>query len=268
MTAVGDQWDRLFERAREGQRILTTFLVGGRGKGQQSAWSGYDVVVVTDDSGSPDANWGIQLDPLIKEAEHRERWASDAPGTLFVTIGLPGSGKTTRAKELAAKHSAIRLTPDEWMIPLFNHNDADGKRDVLEGRFVWLAMQALKHGTNVVLDFGVWTKDERSALKHLARTIGAKVELFYTPIDPDEQLRRVNERFARTPETTFVITEDDLKQWRTQFQEPDEQELLSSEPGPPPTGLGSWEAWTASRWPTSLDDAELIALVRDGRSVP
>jgi predicted kinase len=56
-------------------------------------------------------------------------------GKLFVTVGLPGSGKTTRAKELAAEFSAIRLTPDDWMIPLFDHNDSDDKRDVLEGRW-------------------------------------------------------------------------------------------------------------------------------------
>jgi predicted kinase len=127
-------------------------------------------------------------------------------GTLFVTIGLPGSGKTARAKELADEFAALRLTPDDWMIPLFNHNDAEGKRDVLEGRFIWLAMRTLEHGMNVVLDFGVWARDERSALKHLASKIGAACELVYLPIDPDEQLRRVNGRLATAPETTFVMT--------------------------------------------------------------
>lgn len=174
-------------------------------------------------------------------------------GKLFVTVGLPGSGKTTRAKELAAEFAAIRLTPDDWMIPLFDHNDADGRRDVLEGRFIWLATEALQHGINVVLDFGVWAKDERSALKHLAAKIGAECELIYVPIDPDEQMQRVNDRFATAPDTTFVMTEDHLVQWRNQFQEPDEEELLTPEPGPIPTGSASWEAWTASRWPTSLE---------------
>lgn len=172
---------------------------------------------------------------------------------LFVTVGLPASGKTTRAKELAAEHAAIRLTPDDWMIPLFDHNDAQGKRAVLEGRFIWLAMRALEHGFNVVLDFGVWTSDERSALKHLASTIGAECELVYLPIDPDEQMRRVDSRFATDRHSTFVMTEGDLARWRQQFHEPDEQELLSPEPGPLPEGFTSWEAWAASRWPTSVD---------------
>ena len=46
---------------------------------------------------------------------------------------------------------ALRLTPDEWMIPLFGHHDADGKRDVLEGRFVWLALRTLRKATRLRL---------------------------------------------------------------------------------------------------------------------
>jgi predicted kinase len=173
-------------------------------------------------------------------------------GKLFVIVGLPGAGKTTRAKELADEHAAIRLTPDEWMIPLFNHNDADGKRDVLEGRFIWLALAALERGINVVLDFGLWGRDERSALKYLASQVGAECELVYLPIDHDEQVRRINQRFDTTPHTTFVMTEADLVQWRNQFKEPDENEQSSPEPGPLPDGFTSWEAWTVSRWPTAL----------------
>jgi predicted kinase len=88
--------------------------------------------------------------------------------TLFLIVGLPGAGKTTRARELAAEHRALRLTPDEWMIPLFGEPDADGKRDVLEGRLIQVALEVLRLGTSAVLDFGFWSRDERSALRWLA----------------------------------------------------------------------------------------------------
>ena len=95
------------------------------------------------------------------------------PATLFLIVGLPGAGKTTRAMELAAAHGALRLTPDPWMIALFDDSMADGRRFVLEGRLMSGALQALRLGVGVVLDYGLWGRDERSALRWLATTAGA-----------------------------------------------------------------------------------------------
>jgi len=178
----------------------------------------------------------------------------DTPPTLYVMVGLPGAGKTTRARTLLTERAALVLTPDEWMVPLFGPEQPSGKRDVLEGRFVWLALCALRMGMSVVLDFGVWAKEERSALKYLASSAGAACRLIYMPIHPEEQWRRIAQRNTVRDGTTFAITEDDLVQYRRTFQEPDADELLAADAGPPPPGYPSWEAWTAGRWPTSLPD--------------
>ena len=34
---------------------------------------------------------------------------------LILTCGLPGAGKTTLAKKLAADRCAVRLTDDDWL---------------------------------------------------------------------------------------------------------------------------------------------------------
>jgi predicted kinase len=175
----------------------------------------------------------------------------DAP-TLFVMVGLPASGKTVRAKELEQSHRALRLTPDEWMIPLFGDHDADGRRAALEGRLVWVAMRALRLGLNVVLDFGVWSKDERSALRDLAARAGATCQLVFLDIDPVDQRRRRDERFAVEPDSTFTISDDDLTTYRESFEVPDELELTGPPLDPPPTGYETWTDWAASRWPTSF----------------
>jgi predicted kinase len=169
-------------------------------------------------------------------------------------VGLPGAGKTTRAQELAAAHRALRLSPDEWMISLFDGTQPDGKRDLLEGRLIALALQALQLGTNVVLDFGLWSRDERSALRWLATSAGASCEVVYLPVDADVQRARIAHRQATAPHTTFPMSEADVETWRKQFQAPDAAELGGGAiPGPPP-GWPGWPEWAADRWPSLAND--------------
>ena len=171
---------------------------------------------------------------------------------MFVMVGLPAAGKTTRARELASTWSALRLTPDEWMIPLFGQEQPEGMRNIVEGRLLWLALSALRVGVNVVLDFGVWARDERSALRALAASVGATSELVYLHVDQDEQWRRVEARSHTDAATTFEMTKADLEGWRQIFQPPDATELEAAEIDAPPAGFDSWDAWVAEWWPTAL----------------
>jgi predicted kinase len=176
-----------------------------------------------------------------------------AAAMLLLMVGLPGAGKTTRAKQLAAMHRALRLSPDEWMIPLFDRTQPDGKRDVLEGLLITVALQALRVGTSVVLDFGLWSRDERSALRWLARSAGASCQVIYLPVDKDVQRAQITHRQATAPHQTFPMTEADIDRWREQFQVPDAAELAGGTvPGPPARWQG-WPEWAADRWPSLAD---------------
>ena len=173
--------------------------------------------------------------------------------TLVLMVGLPAAGKTTRAEELAATQRALRLTPDHWMAPLFGDSMAGGQRWVLEGRLISVALQALRLGTSVVLDYGLWGRDERSALRWLAQSVGATSQVVYLPVDKDVQLTRIAHRQETAPHQTFPMTAADLDAWRQQFQRPDAAELGGGEIPAPPTGWPGWPQWAADHWPTSTD---------------
>jgi len=173
--------------------------------------------------------------------------------TLVLMVGLPAAGKTTLASELAAAYRALRLTPDHWMVPLFGDPMADGKRWVLEGRLISVGLQALRLGTSVVLDYGLWGRDERSALRWLAGSVGAACHVVYLPVDKDVQLARIAHRQETVPHRTFPMSEADVDAWREQFQVPDAAELGGGEIPAPPAGWPCWPAWAADHWPSCTD---------------
>jgi predicted kinase len=175
------------------------------------------------------------------------------PAILYLLVGLPGSGKTTKARQLEVEASALRLTLDDWMIPLFGRN-VQAERDALEGRLIWIALRALELHTNVILDFGFWSKDERSSLRWFAKQIGAKSQVIYLPIDAEKQRNRVQNRFAETPDKTWEMSEEELTKWRAFFEEPDEAELHGAILAEPPQGYETWSAWAAKRWPSLPDE--------------
>jgi predicted kinase len=185
--------------------------------------------------------------------KHPEPGPRVDPATVHLIVGLPGAGKTTRAKELEISESALRLTPDEWQILLFGDENPPDKRDLVEGKLVQLGMRAAELGINVVLDFGFWGKDERSALRWIAAAVGADSHVVYLPIDHQEQRRRVITRFSDTPHQTFQMSDVELEQWRAQFQAPDDEELRGTEIPPVPPEHATWSQWASQRWPSLPD---------------
>jgi len=177
---------------------------------------------------------------------------------LHLTVGLPGVGKTMLARGIEANSGALRLTPDEWMLPLFGFSDVDGKRDVLEGRLIWVAHQVLRSGLSAILDFGCWSPDERYAVREVANLSGAQFELHYLALSETERRERADARWLEDRTSTFEMCDADHDRFRDSFVAPTADELCGGPMPGPPACSESWSAWASERWPSlpRLDLAE------------
>lgn len=153
-----------------------------------------------------------------------------AAARLIVICGLPGSGKTTLAKELAPKVPAVRLSPDEWKHDLGIDYYDDEARVRLEDRLWRLAQELLTLGQSVILENGFWSRAERDELRRTARALGVAVELHYLDAPVEELWRRIELRNAEARPGVAPIARDDLEKWALQFEAPDAAELALFDP--------------------------------------
>jgi len=131
---------------------------------------------------------------------------------LIIVCGLPGSGKTTDAKQLQTRLRAIRLCPDEWMDALSLDIWDESMREKIEGLQWQLGQQLLILGLTVIIEWGTWGRSERDALRLRARELGVSVELHYLSAPVEVLLDRVQRRRMENP----PIKREQL-QWANEF---------------------------------------------------
>jgi len=130
---------------------------------------------------------------------------------LINVCGLPGAGKTTIARRIArAAPGAVRLCPDEWMrasgISLWD----EAARATIEAGQWTLAQQLLLAGTDVVIEWGTWSRRERDTLVEWCRAHDVASSLVHLEVPTDELVRRLTLRnqFAGEAEITRGMIEE------------------------------------------------------------
>lgn len=148
-----------------------------------------------------------------------------AEARLILICGLPGSGKTTLAKQLAREMPAVRLCPDEWKHDLDIDYYDEQMRIRLEQRLWGMGQELLALGQSVILENGFWAREERDELRLGGRALGARVELHYLEVPVDELWRRLEIRNELALPGTAPIKRQDLEKWAQQLEAPDAAEF-------------------------------------------
>lgn len=145
--------------------------------------------------------------------------------------GLPGSGKTTLARQLAKEIPAIRLCTDDWQAALkigLKEGDPASEEfhDLLEDQLWAFGRELMRFGQSIIFEKGLWRRSERDEKRREATELGVDIELHYLDVPLDELTRRLQIRNAEDNPSAFYITSEQIKEYFTRsFQPPDEAEL-------------------------------------------
>ena len=141
---------------------------------------------------------------------------------LVLVCGLPGAGKTTRARAIVRSRRALYLNADDWVLGLRKSLVDYEFRVVLQDCLLGHAREVLRCGLSVVLEFGSWSRAERENIRQAAVQAHATTELHFLDAPLAELVQRVRARGGPDAE---VLASTVLLQHSARFERPSEEEI-------------------------------------------
>lgn len=158
--------------------------------------------------------------------------------TVFLLVGLTGSGKTTYATRVLEPTGAVRLSVDELLHFRHGRYGVDYPEDryfELEAPVVTEVRSRLAElvaaGRDVVLDHGLWLRKDREEWQQLVVEAGGRWRLLYFPVPKAELLRRLEERNRREDANALTVTASALDDFYQRFDVPEGEGEQTVEPG-------------------------------------
>jgi predicted kinase len=154
--------------------------------------------------------------------------------TVHAVCGPVGAGKTTFGRAFAAEQRAVFFCLDEWMATLFTMDAPKPltlewmmPRVLRAEQQIWsVAQQVLALGTDVVLELGFFTREQRSRLRE--RAAGFAVQTHVLDVPQDVRRERVRKRNLGGANLSIEV-DDATFDWAEAYYEPlDETELAGA----------------------------------------
>ena len=146
----------------------------------------------------------------------------DGRARFTVFCGLPGSGKSTTARRLAAERGAVRLCTDDALVAAGTDLHDEVARGEVQAGLYARALELLADGVDVVWEDGNWRRESRDALRRDAARGGARTELHVLDVDPEVLWERLR---GRRGSATYPVTREELVRYLGLFEAPGVAEL-------------------------------------------
>ena len=146
---------------------------------------------------------------------------------LILICGPVCAGKSTYARRLAAETGAVALSSDDLTKPLSDLPgvDHDAIFPIVHDYLLRVAADLVRHGLDVILDWGFWRRDERAALSARLRSEGVPFEWRGLRVDPAQLRCNILRRNANPGPTDYIVDEGLLNKCLALFEVPEPEEM-------------------------------------------
>ena len=151
---------------------------------------------------------------------------------VILICGKIASGKTYYANYLKDKENAVILSTDEVTYDLTNNEQGEGYDAFAIRVNNYLrkkALEIVKCGCNVILDWGFWTKEDRDKITNFYRQYNVQYEWHYIDVDDKTWHENIEERNKLVEEgkggSSFYVDEGLLNKLLTMYEEPEKGEM-------------------------------------------
>ncbi|MBQ8620024.1 MAG: ATP-binding protein [Clostridia bacterium] len=150
---------------------------------------------------------------------------------VILICGKIASGKSVYAERIKVQENAVMLSVDELVLSILG-SDLGDKHDEITGRiqayFFEKSLEIVKAGSNVLLDWGFWTRERRQAARDFYAGHGVECEFHYIDT-PDEVWRRNieirNAAVLAGRSDAYFVDEGLMKKLEAAFQVPVRDEI-------------------------------------------
>lgn len=153
-------------------------------------------------------------------------------GKVYLICGKICSGKSYYAKLLKEKYTAVILSTDEVTYELINNEQGEFYNIFAQRVNNYLkkkAAEICKAGANVILDWGFWTKENRTDISSYLKSQDVSYEWHYIDVDDATWNRNIEERNKRIEEgnggSDFYVDEGLLNKLLSMFEIPEKAEM-------------------------------------------
>lgn len=150
---------------------------------------------------------------------------------VIMLCGRICSGKSTYAQRLGKERGAAVLSVDEIMLAMFGQYVGEMHDEYVERTEKYLFVKSaelINSGINVILDWGLWTKEERKFAREFYAARNIECELHYINISDElwtKRLAKRNALVAAGNTDAYYVDENLAKKFASIFEAPTADEI-------------------------------------------